>query len=518
MKHEWLESAVFYQVYPTSFKDSNGDGIGDIQGIISKLDYIKDLGVNAIWLSPCFCSPFGDGGYDITDYYKVDPRFGTNEDLITFFEEAKKLGIYVLLDLVLGHTSIEHPAFKESQKDEKNEFSDMFIWKPGEEPFNNKDNKFLSGIAERPDMFMINYYAIQPAINYGFYKRKAKWQDSPDDEAPKKNLQRLIDICEFWLGLGCKGFRVDMAGSMVKSDPKGVGNIEFWNKAISAVKKKYPESIFLSEWYSPVNSVKKSSFDIDFSSEYFLYMVWTKRGFDYTNRSCYLGDKSGYYTLAIKRFKRMRRVVKNKGYNAVALGNHDKIRMSYGRDHDISKVTFAFHLLAPHLPFVYYGDEIGIPYMKIKSKDGGYRRTGSRTPMQWDNTKNRGFSSSDEIYLPVDKTDCISVKSQADDENSLLTTVKALIKLKRTMKCFRIDSGFKIIKSNNGGNPLVFKRYSNSDEAFVILFPKDEKHTLKLNFIKNIDQFKIISNNLIIKDRIIESKGKAFAVLYKDNP
>ena len=128
MAAKWLKDTVFYEIYPQSFYDTNGDGIGDINGITAKLDYIKSLGCNALWINPCFDSPFKDAGYDVRDYKKVAPRYGTNEDLYNLFEEAHKKGIRVLLDLVPGHTSEEHPWFLESQKTEKNEYSDRFIW------------------------------------------------------------------------------------------------------------------------------------------------------------------------------------------------------------------------------------------------------------------------------------------------------------------------------------------------------------------------------------------------------
>ena len=118
---EWLDNAIFYQIYPQSFYDTNSDGIGDIDGIIKKLDYIQNIGFNAIWLNPCFCSPFGDAGYDVSDYCKVAERYGTNEDLIRLFEEVHKRKMHIILDLVPGHTSVEHPWFKESMKAEKNE-------------------------------------------------------------------------------------------------------------------------------------------------------------------------------------------------------------------------------------------------------------------------------------------------------------------------------------------------------------------------------------------------------------
>ena len=125
---EWLKDAVFYEIYPQSFQDTNADGIGDFQGIIDRLDYIKELGCNAIWMNPCFESPFGDAGYDVSDYYTAAPRYGTNEDLKRLFDEVHKRGMHILLDLVPGHTSVDHPWFKESLKAEKNPYTDRYIW------------------------------------------------------------------------------------------------------------------------------------------------------------------------------------------------------------------------------------------------------------------------------------------------------------------------------------------------------------------------------------------------------
>ena len=125
---KWLENAVFYEIYPQSFCDTNADGIGDFQGIIDRLDYIQELGCNAIWMNPCYMSPFLDAGYDISDYYRTAPRYGTNADIKRLFDELHKRGMHILLDLVPGHTSWDHPWFKESCKAAKNEFTDRYIW------------------------------------------------------------------------------------------------------------------------------------------------------------------------------------------------------------------------------------------------------------------------------------------------------------------------------------------------------------------------------------------------------
>ncbi|MDR2091007.1 MAG: glycosylase [Clostridiales bacterium] len=562
MKYDWLESAVFYEVYPTSFYDSDGDGTGDIRGIIEKLDYIKDLGANGIWLNPCFESPFQDGGYDISDYYTAGKKFGTNKDMKELFEKAEKMGIKILLDLVMGHTSIRHPWFEESQKDEKNEHTKTYIWKPMDNPAESKSGQFLCGMSERPEMFRVNYYSIQPAINYGYYKPKEGWQDAANAPAPMKNRERLIDVCKFWLAMGAAGFRVDMANHMIKNDPKRKGNIEFWNDVIPRIKAEFPDAVFVSEWFNPSQSVQKSSFDIDFSSGYFLYYKWCGNNLENFSKTAYLGENGEDFIPAITQIYAAGAKVKKRGYQAITLGNHDRHRMSLGRSFDQMKTAFAFHLTMPHVPFIYYGDEIGMSYNRdIKSKDGGYHRTGSRTPMQWTNGKNRGFSTADEkdLYLPVEKfgtetaenekgkaggadktaADKIteskiaengaaesksvninnaaahSVESQTGDKNSLLETVRELIGLKRKLKCLRAESPYKLLSFNLSGLPHIYKRTSDADEVIVILYPKKEEKTFSIKKLGDISGYKIISNNMEFQGEKCLSKGEGFAVLYR---
>ena len=162
----WLDKAVFYEIYPQSFCDTNADGIGDIPGIIGKLDYIRDLGCTALWLNPCFLSPFGDAGYDVEDYYTVAPRYGTNEDLANLFREAHKRDMHVLLDLVPGHTAVTHPWFRESMKAEKNAYSDRYIWTDSiwEEP---QGMGCIRGISSRDGSCAVNFFSHQPSLIYG---------------------------------------------------------------------------------------------------------------------------------------------------------------------------------------------------------------------------------------------------------------------------------------------------------------------------------------------------------------
>lgn len=161
---KWIDNAIFYEIYPQSFMDTNSDGIGDFKGIISKLGYIKDLGCNAIWMNPCFMSPFMDAGYDISDYYTAAPRYGTNDDLKEIFDKAHALGMHVLIDLVPGHTSVEHPWFIQSMKAKTNEYSGRYVWTDNiwESPQNMN---CIRGFSERNGACAVNFFSHQPALN-----------------------------------------------------------------------------------------------------------------------------------------------------------------------------------------------------------------------------------------------------------------------------------------------------------------------------------------------------------------
>lgn len=225
----WLDNAIFYEIYPQSFQDTNADGIGDLRGIINRLDYIRDLGCNAIWLNPCFDSPFTDAGYDVADYKKVAPRYGTNEDLKELFREAHSRGLRVILDLVPGHTSVQHPWFLESMKSQPNEFSNRYVWNDDIwDTFEGVQNitGCIRGISDRNGCCAVNFFSTQPALNYGFVNPSKSWQCAPDSKDALATREAIKDVMRFWLQLGCDGFRVDMAGSLVKNDGDGKETIK----------------------------------------------------------------------------------------------------------------------------------------------------------------------------------------------------------------------------------------------------------------------------------------------------
>ena len=259
---QWLDNAIFYEIYPQSFNDTNADGIGDFQGIIEKLDYICNLGCNALWINPCFKSPFGDAGYDVADFYSVAPRYGTNEDLRRLFDEAHRRDMHVLLDLVPGHTSVEHPWFKESMKAERNEYTDRYVWTDSvwEEP---QGIGCIRGISERDGSCAINFFSNQPALNYGFLNPTLPWQQPMDAPGPRATLEELKNIMRFWLSMGCDGFRVDMAGSLVKHDTDSRGTIRLWQEIRTFLDAAFPAAAMVSEWGEPDKSLQ-GGFHMDF--------------------------------------------------------------------------------------------------------------------------------------------------------------------------------------------------------------------------------------------------------------
>ncbi len=463
---DWLKDTVFYEIYPQSFCDSNGDGVGDINGIISKLDYVKGLGCNAIWINPCFDSPFKDAGYDVRDYKKVAPRYGSNEDLYQLFREAHKRGIHVLLDLVAGHTSEEHEWFLQSAKAEENEYSNRYVWT--EFCFDRMPGfPYIAGECERDGAYLLNFFKCQPALNYGFLNCEEDWQlpmDHPDCIATREALK---DIMRFWLDHGCDGFRVDMAKSLVKNDDvdcTGVSTI--WREIREMLDNEYPEAALVSEWCDPQRSLK-AGFHMDF----FLNEVgngYNSLMRDYgridrqsEDHSYFKNDGDGDITRFLDEYVPAYEASKDMGYFCLITGNHDTVRAKYNLDDQELKIAYAFILTMPGVPFIYYGDEIGMRYQNLPTREGGYFRTGSRTPMQWNDEKNAGFSSCDAagLYLPVDSSaDAPNVRSQEEDPDSLLNTVKELIALRHLEEDLQSDADFKVIFAEERKNPFIYRR------------------------------------------------------------
>lgn len=479
---QWLKNATFYEIYPQSFCDSNGDGIGDINGIISKLDYIKELGFNAIWLNPCYLSPFMDAGYDVADYKKVAPRYGTNEDLYRLFEQAHLRDMHVILDLVPGHTSDQHPWFLQSRKPEKNEMSDRYVWTNS---VWDRPEGFLwvAGMADRNGCYLLNFFNSQPALNFGFNRiTDASWQISYKDPRAQANFDAVLDVMRFWLDNGCDGFRVDMADSLVKNDDDKTATASLWRRARAMLDSEYPEAMMVSEWCNAPRSLNKAGFHCDFVLNHYRNMSY------YAFRCVENGENKSYFCKTahvsaknmLKRYLDEYVQTRGNGYISVISGNHDTERISYTLDESELRLAYTMLLTLPGVPFFYYGDEIGMRYIPQTSKEGGYQRTGSRTPMQWDNrAKNLGFSSAeaDMLYLDVDRApDAPCAVQQMQREDSLLNWVRALNNLRQSRTELQSDAELDVAVCDDNG-VLCYKRGGRIAAAFN---PADKSQTLPL--------------------------------------
>jgi maltose alpha-D-glucosyltransferase/alpha-amylase len=470
---EWLNDAVFYEIYPQSFYDSNGDGIGDIQGIIEKLDYIKGLGCNGLWLNPCFDSPFKDAGYDVRDYKKVAKRYGNNEDLFCLFDEAHKRDMRVLLDLVPGHTSEEHEWFLESKKaSPDDEFRNRYIWTDSWFFAGIDGLKFIAGEAERDGCYIINFFKCQPALNYGFRDCRAKWQLPPDHSDCIASREALKDIMRFWLrggnGRGCDGFRVDMADSLVKfDDDKKSATSAVWRNIREMLDAEFPEAALVSEWGCPPLAIN-AGFHMDFLLDHGEsgYRSLVRDYEDGSDNSFFKKDGNGCIKRFLAQYLPWYEETKKNGYISIITGNHDGPRISHNLSSRELSLAFAVIFTMPGVPFLYYGDEIGMRYLySLPTKEGGYGRTGSRTPMQWNSGKGMGFSSasSGKFYLPVDSApDAPNVEDQEKDLSSLLNTVKTLLCLRRSEEDLCAKPNLEILYPANASDSncrfLIYRR------------------------------------------------------------
>lgn len=470
----WLTNAIFYEIYPQSFNDTNGDGIGDFQGIIEKLDYIQSLGCNAIWMNPCYASPFFDAGYDVSDYYLAAPRYGTNEDLQRLFREVHKRDMHILLDLVPGHTSVAHPWFKESMKGAKNEYTDRYIWTDdvwSELPGMGA----LHGISERNGSCVVNFFSHQPALNYGFYKPEAAWQQPTDAEGPQATVTELKNIMRFWLNAGCDGFRVDMAGSLVKKDEDGKGTIKLWQNIREFLDSEFPDAAMVSEWGEPDKSIQGGfhmDFLLHFGPSHYNDLFRCDEPF-FSSRG--KGDISAFVEKYMENYEKSER----KGLICIPSGNHDMDRLARKLHDNELKLAFSFLLSMPGAPFIYYGDEIGMNYVEnLYSVEGGYERTGSRSPMQWNHEKNDGFSTAPAEKLYIRQDDAPSrpiAEDQIKDPASLWNEIRRLITLRQENKALTNCAEIEFIQI---GYPLVYKRTCADQCITVIINPADRPVTV----------------------------------------
>jgi maltose alpha-D-glucosyltransferase/alpha-amylase len=538
---EWVNNAVFYQIYPQTYYDTDGDGIGDLPGIIQKLDYIRSLGVDALWLNPFLESTFCDAGYDITDYYKVAPRYGTNEDARMLFEEAEKRGIRIIIDYVVSYSSIEHPWFIESAKQDTNKYSNWYIWNDNtwKNPPDEYKDAFIKGYGRRNGQFMRNFYWCQPALNFGFAKPTEPWMLPPDHPDILALREELKNVLRYWMDMGADGFRADMAGALVKNanitgndqffNARDEATKQFWQEIRALLEEEYPDAFMIAEWSGP-----KDALDNAFHADFF---HWFNGYNDLTQKESWrilngyseghsFFDKEGKGNIRnfLDSYMEQYNATKGMGYISIPFGNHDNARISIERTDKELEMIYAFGLTMPGVPFIYYGNEIGmrqlygLPYV-----EGAYKpRAGNRTPMQWDITENLGFSTgpAESLYLPVDNSpDAPTVAKQESDPNSLLNKTRKLVALKKNEPALKAYANFIPVYYGENTYPLIYARTAGHELILCIFNPADRIENAAFNLSVRAKRFeKLAGEDVKIShtgNRYIVEAGPVSYALYK---
>jgi alpha-glucosidase len=494
----WWKHAVIYEIYPRSFQDSNGDGMGDLNGITSRLDYLKDLGIDAIWITPFYPSPQVDYGYDIADYKAIDPEYGTMADFDRLVAEARKRNIRVILDYVINHTSDQNAWFKESRSARGNPKRDWFIWRDG----NNgaPPNNWLS-------WFGGPAWTLDPKTNQYYYHYF--YTEQPDLNWRNPEVKKaMFDVVRFWLERGAAGFRID-AVSRLYEDPNlhddpiqpgrnvyGDPNIEHkYTDNLPEVHDTLRELRALVDRY-PGNPVLISEADQPNIAE-LTKMYGTKLDEIQLPMDFQIADVN---ELSAPKFRKLLdEVDKNSagGQPHYFFSNHDQPRQwdryGDGKNNDqIAKLMAALLLMPRATPQMYYGEELGMrttpPARKEDVRDPigkkGWPeekgRDGERTPMQWDKSKNAGFSKAAKTWLWIPPSASMyNVAVEKNDPNSILNFYKKLIALRRTNPAVR--DGAYITLNPDDPNVLSFLRKGKGGSVLVALNMSGRKQTVKFD-------------------------------------
>lgn len=531
--NNWWKKATVYQIYPKSFNDSNGDGIGDIKGIIEKLDYLKNLGVEVVWLTPIYVSPQNDNGYDIADYYNIDPLFGTMEDFEMLLDEAHKRGLKIIMDMVVNHTSTEHKWFKEAIKGEGNPYHDFYIWKKGknEELPTNWVSKFGGSAwkyVESLDEYYLHLFDVTQA--------DLNWEN-------KILREEIYKMMRFWMDKGVDGFRLDVVNLLSKDQrflndtledtnhdgrrfyTDGPKIHEYLREMNEEVFSKYDDSMTVGEMSSTtidncIKYTKPSRKELTMTFSFHHLKV------DYLN-----GDK---WSLMDFDFKKLKDILFDwqvgmevgDGWNALFWCNHDQPRVlsRFGDDNNFHEKSGKMLATAIHLmrgtPYIYQGEEIGMTNPKFESideyrdvesinafknlKEKGYdeekildilkskSRDNSRTPVQWNGEINSGFTKGTPwINISKNYKD-INVEKNLNDDKSIYNYYKDLVNLR---KQHEIISNGEIVPLLRGSDSILAYERVLGDNKLIVLcnFYGTESKVSLSNY--NLENSKILISN-----------------------
>jgi alpha-glucosidase len=528
---DWWQHAVFYEIYPRSFMDTNGDGIGDLNGITSKLDYLVSLGVDAVWITPFYPSPQVDFGYDISDYESVDSRFGTLADFDRLLKEAHRRNIKVICDFVINHTSDQHPYFKESRSSRDNPKRDWYIWrdgKPNGAPPNNWESIFGGRAWTYDEKTQQSYYhlfyAEQPDLN---------WRNPEVARA-------MFNSVRFWLKRGVDGFRVDAIdplfedeqlrdnpltknlrqGSTTEYAQRWVYNVmrpenhEVFHQLRAVVEEFGPDRVLIGETYPPPDflssyyGLRNDEFHMPFNFSLLTQPELNPVSFRsaVATAECFLRGRPTNYVLS----------------------NHDNRRawdkFGDGQHNDqIAKMLALMLLTLRGTPFFYYGEEIGMktttPERKEDVRDPVGRvlwpqdkgRDGERTPMQWTGERNAGFSSASETWLPVPSTaGTHNVATMENDPHSLLNFYRQAIRLRRKSSAL-LDGDYQAI--GNDLNVFAYRRQDKKQTMIIALNMSGESQTIRLDGdgLAGISTLKVVLSNINSRSVTVEAKRLTLA-------
>lgn len=509
MTTSWVHQTTIYQIYPRSFYDSNDDGIGDLQGIIQKLDYINGLGFETIWISPFFASPQADFGYDISNYTDIAPEYGALTDAICLIEEVHKRGMKIVFDMVMNHTSSEHAWFKESRSSRDNPKSDWYLWR--DKPNNWQSLTGGSGwhyAKERGQYFWSSFLPFQPDLNYR----------NPDVK------KTMFDIVRFWLGKGADGFRLDIFNVIYKD--ADFRDNPFTFKLVPTVD---DPSAFFQEARYTVNQPESFGFAKEFRNvcnEFGEKLSLGEVSGDEEIICKFLGDGANNGLSLIFNFEMLnfrftadyfRALIQNIETHfpdpfmpVYVFSNHDHARSikRLGNDTRKAKLLHLLQLTARGVPCMYYGEEIGMTNLPLPFKTAldpiprkfkliprfifdmlgmTVNRDEVRTPMQWNGTKNAGFSSAEKTWLAVHPNFVdVNIEKEKSEADSLFSAIRALLKIRGEEKSLR-EGSLGLIE----GLPNGVLGYSRELE--------NEKIVILLNFDEREKEFQPESSECIFK-------------------
>ncbi|MHC1749940.1 MAG: alpha,alpha-phosphotrehalase [Cellulosilyticaceae bacterium] len=519
MEKKWWHNSVVYQVYPKSFKDSTGNGTGDICGITLKLDYLKNLGIDIIWMSPVYQSPMDDNGYDISDYMKIAPEFGTMEDMDRLLVEAKKRGIKVIMDLVVNHTSDEHNWFIEARSSKDNPYRDFYVWrKPLDGQVPSQVTSFFSGSAWEFDPITEEYYLHlfskkQPDLNW-------------DNEVLR---EKIYEIMNFWIDKGVGGFRMDVIELIGKDiDNLIVGNTDKTHQYLQEMNQKTfgNKDLFTVGETGGATIERAKLFSNPVRNELNMVFQFQHVALDEISGK----SKWDLKTLDLLELKtvmsRWQTELGEEGWNSLFWSNHDQPRIvsRWGNDQEYREKSAKMLATLLHLmkgtPYIYQGEELGMTnanfnqiedYKDIETLnlykeriELGYTheeimeslrvkgRDNARTPMQWDDSSNAGFTAGEPWLKVNENCKIINAKMALEDKNSIYYYYQKLIKLRKQYELI-VYGDYKLILEEH---PEIFAYTRSYHEETILVI---------CNFYSNEVEFNLPQNIVITKNDILIS-------------